>query len=230
MQFDVIIGNPPYQMADGGGEGSSAIPLYHQFVEQAKKLEPKQVVMVIPARWYSGGKGLDEFRDDMLTDGKLAEIHDFQETSLVFPNVNIRGGICFFRWSQSHSGATKVTNYSKDHPPTVLNRQVLESGISTFVRYNEAISILKKVRKFNEETYSNRVQSRNPYGIPSNFEIKKIQLFYLGVAEVLQQIKLFMFRKIKLSLIRTIKTKLKFLYPRLVQEEMSTHILYSLLH
>lgn len=169
MQFDVIIGNPPYQMADGGGEGSSAIPLYHQFVEQAKKLEPKQVVMVIPARWYSGGKGLDEFRDAMLTDGKLAEIHDFQETSLVFPNVNIRGGICFFRWSQSHSGDTKVTNYSKDHPPTTLHRQALETGISTFVRYNEAISILKKVRKFNEETYSNRVQSRNPYGIPSNF-------------------------------------------------------------
>jgi site-specific DNA-methyltransferase (adenine-specific) len=169
MQFDVIIGNPPYQMADGGGEGSSAIPLYHQFVEQAKKLEPKQVVMVIPARWYSGGKGLDEFRDAMLTDGKLAEIHDFQETSLVFPNVNIRGGICFFRWSKSHSGTTKVTNYSKDHPPTTLHRQVLEDGISTFVRYNEAISILTKVRKFNEDTYSNRVQSRNPYGIPSNF-------------------------------------------------------------
>lgn len=169
MQFDVIIGNPPYQMADGGGEGSSAIPIYHKFVEQAKKLEPKQVVMVIPARWYSGGKGLDEFRDAMLTDAKLAEIHDFQETSLAFPNVNIRGGICFFLWSQAHSGDTKVTNYSKDQPPSTVYRQVLETGISTFVRNNEAISILKKVRKFNEETYNNRVKSRNPYGIPSNF-------------------------------------------------------------
>jgi len=169
MQFDVIIGNPPYQMADGGGEGSSAVPLYHRFVEQAKNLEPKQVVMVIPARWYSGGKGLDEFRDAMLTDARLAEMHDFQETSLVFPNVNIRGGICFFRWSQAHSGDTKVTNYSKDQPPTTVYRQVLETDISTFVRNNEAISILKKVRKLNEETYSNRVKSRNPYGIPSNF-------------------------------------------------------------
>ena len=159
MQFDVIIGNPPYQMADGGGEGSSAIPIYHKFVEQAKKLEPKQVVMVIPARWYSGGKGLDEFRDAMLTDAKLAEIHDFQETSLAFPNVNIRGGICFFLWSQAHSGDTKVTNYSKDQPPSTVYRQVLETGISTFVRNNEAISILKKVRKFNEETYNNRVRN-----------------------------------------------------------------------
>jgi len=88
VQFDVIIGNPPYQLSDGGGEGASAIPLYHRFIAEAKKLSPKQLVMVIPARWYSGGKGLDDFRSDMLTDGGLAEIHDFQETNLAFPGVN----------------------------------------------------------------------------------------------------------------------------------------------
>jgi site-specific DNA-methyltransferase (adenine-specific) len=169
MHFDVIIGNPPYQMADGGGEGASAISLYNQFVMQAKKLDPKHLVMVIPARWYSGGKGLDEFRDDMLNDGKLAEIHDFPETDLIFPNVNIRGGVCYFLWAQSHNGLTKVINYSKEHAPSIIFRNVLEDGLDTFVRYNEAISILQKVRRKNEETYDSRVQSRNPFGIPSNF-------------------------------------------------------------
>jgi len=169
MQFDVIIGNPPYQLADGGGEGSSAIPLYHEFVEQAKLLDPKHLVMVIPARWYSGGKGLDGFRDRMLSDGRLAEIHDFPETDLVFPGVNIRGGVCYFRWSQAHTGLARITNYSKDQAPSVAERPVLEPGLSTFVRYNEAISILKKVRAKGEETYDSRVQSRNPFGIPSNF-------------------------------------------------------------
>ena len=169
MKFDVIIGNPPYQLSDGGGEGASAIPLYHQFVTQAKLLEPEQLVMVVPARWYSGGKGLDDFRDAMLTDGKLAEIHDFPETDLVFPGVNIRGGVCYFRWAKIHAGSARVTNYSKSKGPSTTYRDVLEPGLTTFVRYNEAISILKKVRDKGEETYDGRVQSRNPYGIPSNF-------------------------------------------------------------
>lgn len=169
MQFDVIIGNPPYQLADGGGEGASAIPLYHKFVSQAKALEPKQLILVIPARWYSGGKGLDEFRDNMLSDGMLAEIHDFPETDLVFPGVNIRGGVCYFRWEHNHNGLTRVTNYSKEHLPSTSVRNVLEPGLFTFVRYNEAISILKKVREKAEKTYDSRVQSRNSFSIPSNF-------------------------------------------------------------
>lgn len=169
MQFDVIIGNPPYQLADGGGEGASAIPLYHKFVDQAKALEPKQLVMVIPARWYSGGKGLDNFRASMLGDGKLAEIHDYPETELVFPGVNIRGGVCYFRWAQAHEGLTRVTNYSKEHAPVTSVRAVLEPDFSSFIRYNDAIPILSKVREKGEETYDSRVQSRNPFGIPSNF-------------------------------------------------------------
>lgn len=169
MQFDVIIGNPPYQLGDGGGEGASAIPLYHRFVDQAKALDPKQLIMVIPARWYSGGKGLDEFRESMLGDGHLAEVHDFAETSLVFPGVNIRGGVCYFRWSLDRVATARVTNYRKGSAPVVSVRPVLEAGLSTFVRHNEAIQILTKVRAFGEETMSARVQSRNPYGIPSNF-------------------------------------------------------------
>ncbi|WP_026373104.1 Eco57I restriction-modification methylase domain-containing protein [Agrococcus lahaulensis] len=170
MQFDVIIGNPPYQLADGGGEGASAIPLYHRFIEQAKALEPKQLMMVVPARWYSGGKGLDEFRDSMLGDGRLAEIHDFPETDLVFPGVNIRGGVCYFRWSEDHEGPARVTNHRKNGPSLTAVRPVREPGITTFIRFNEAISILNKVRAHGEPTYSSRVQSRNPFGIPSNFE------------------------------------------------------------
>ena len=111
--FDVIIGNPPYQMKDGGGEGSSAVSLYNKFVNQAKVLKPRHIAMIIPARWYTGGRGLNDFRLDMLTDGKLAELHDFAETDLVFPGINIRGGVCYFHWYWMHSGPVRVTNYSK---------------------------------------------------------------------------------------------------------------------
>lgn len=169
MQFDVIIGNPPYQLSDGGGEGASAVPLYHRFVDQAKRLDPRHIVMVTPARWYSGGKGLDDFRRSMLTDGKMAEIHDFPETDMVFPGVNIRGGVSFFRWSEAHMGPTRVVNYSKNAPPLEMTRPLLAAGVDTFVRYNEAVSILEKVRARNEPTMDERVYSRNVFGIPSNF-------------------------------------------------------------
>jgi site-specific DNA-methyltransferase (adenine-specific) len=125
--------------------------------------------MVIPARWYSGGRGLDEFRDEILSEGKIAELHDFPETELVFPNVTIRGGVCYFRWTKDHKGATLISNHSKDHPVSISTRLMLEKGLTTFVRYNEAISILKKVRKFNENTYDQRVLSQNPFGLRSNF-------------------------------------------------------------
>lgn len=169
MKFDIIIGNPPYQLADGGGEGSSATPLYHQFIEQAKKLNPKYLSMIIPARWYSGGKGLNSFRKDMLTDNRLREIHDFPETSMIFPNLNIRGGVCYFLWKRDDMGKVKVVNYSTDSEPNEMERDLLEKNATTFIRYNEAISIMQKVKKFNEKTLETKVQSRNPYGIPSNF-------------------------------------------------------------
>jgi hypothetical protein len=169
MQFDVIIGNPPYQLGDGGGEGSSAIPLYHRFVEQAKALDPRHLIMVVPARWYSGGKGLDDFRESMLSDGLIAELHDYPETDLVFPGVNIRGGVCFFRWTREHNGPARVVNYMKAAEPKESVRPMLEPGASTFVRLNSAVAILAKVRALEEPTMDTRVQSRNPYGIPSNF-------------------------------------------------------------
>ena len=169
MKFDVIVGNPPYQQTDGGGEGASATPLYHYFVDAARSLEPSHIVMVIPARWYSGGKGLDGFRDTMLNDKFVAEIHDYPETDLVFPGVNIRGGVCYFRWSQDHTDVPTVVNYSKRGNPVEQRRSLLIPGASTFVRYNRAISILEKVRAQGEPTYESRVHPRNVFGIPANF-------------------------------------------------------------
>jgi site-specific DNA-methyltransferase (adenine-specific) len=169
MQFDVIVGNPPYQLNDGGGEGASASPLYQKFVTQAVLLSPRALVMVIPARWYTGGKGLDEFRKTMLDEARVEELHDFPETELVFPGVNIRGGVCYFLLSQGQPVETKVVNHFKGRDPVADKRFLRREGIEGLIRYNEAISILEKVGAKSEETYGSRVASRNHFGIPANF-------------------------------------------------------------
>ena len=168
MKFDVIISNPPYQMSDGGGDGSSALPIYQKFVEQAKKLSPRYISMIIPARWYSGGKGLDDFRAEMLSDERMEIIDDFPETSDCFPNINIRGGICYFLWSNSHKGECKVINH-KNGVSNSMTRPLLEKGSDTFIRYNAAVPILQKVKDLKEKTMDELVSSRLPFGIPSNF-------------------------------------------------------------
>lgn len=169
MQFDVIVGNPPYQLNDGGGEGAGATPIYDLFIQQAIKLNPRFLALVIPARWYSGGKGLDEFRKSMLEDTRILEIHDFPETEMVFPGVNIRGGVCYFLWSSAHNGKTKVVNYKKSGEQSIATRALLEDGSQSFIRYNQAVDIYKKVKSKSANFYSDRVASRNPFGIPSNF-------------------------------------------------------------
>lgn len=168
MKFDVIIGNPPYQLSDGGGRDSSAIPLYDKFVIQAMKLSPRYLIMIVPARWYTGGKGLDAFRDKMLNDERLSIIHDFPETKDCFPGLNIRGGICYFKWDSCHQGKSLVVNHVKGEEYT-MERSLKEGKVPMLIRYNKAISILRKVQKFNEETFNNIVSSRNPFGLPSNF-------------------------------------------------------------
>ena len=170
MKFDVIIGNPPYQMSDGGGRDSAAIPLYHLFIQQAKKLQPRYLTMIVPARWYSGGRGLDEFRDEMLHDCKLCEIHDFPETKDCFPGLNIRGGVCYFLWNKENKGPCKVINYSGKEK-VECTRSLLEKGCSVFIRYNKAISIFHKVQKYNEDTFNHFVSSSKPFGMRSNFSL-----------------------------------------------------------
>ena len=169
MTFDVIIGNPPYQLSDGGGRDSGAISLYHRFIQQAKKINPRYITMIIPARWYSGGKGLDDFRDEMLNDKKLAEIHDFPETSDCFPGLNIRGGICYFLWNKENKKDCQIVNYKGGKISSSSIRPLLEPNSDVFVRYNEAIQILRKVKAFKERSFSDSVSARKPFGLDSNF-------------------------------------------------------------
>lgn len=164
MKFDVIIGNPPYQLSDAG-DSTGASPIYHLFVEQAKKLNPRFLCMIIPARWYAGGKGLDTFRGVMLNDERVSQIHDFPETAEVFGGLNIRGGVMYFLWEKDHSGDCKVVSYKGGKVLSTSERPMLEKGADIFIRYNEAISILKKVRKKKEPSFIDFVSRQKPFGL-----------------------------------------------------------------
>jgi len=163
MKFDVIIGNPPYQMNDGGGTGSSAVPLYDKFVENAKKLKPRFLSMIIPSRWFSGGRGLDNFRKNMLTDMSLKELHDFENSSDCFSGVEIKGGVCYFLWDRDYKGDCLVTSHSESKKSSVL-RPLLETGMKNFIRRNESVSIIKKVRKIGEKTFDEIISANDPFG------------------------------------------------------------------
>ncbi len=144
MQFDVIVGNPPYQL-NTDGFGTQARPIYQQFVQQAKALDPRFLCMIIPARWFSGGMGLDEFRESMLNDARLRSINDFLTASDVFPGVGLKGGVCYFLWNRDHPGLCEVTTHFKDWEESTASRPLLESGADVFIRLNEGLPILKKV-------------------------------------------------------------------------------------
>ena len=144
MQFDVIVGNPPYQL-DDGGYGTSAGPIYDLFVGQAKKLSPRYLSMVIPARWFSGGKGLDKFREEMIHDARIRVIEDFPDSSEVFPGVQIKGGVCFFLWERDNPGLTRVSTHDKGVVISTATRPLIEKGADVFIRYNEGLEILRKV-------------------------------------------------------------------------------------
>ncbi len=168
MKFDVIIGNPPYQMSDGGGTGTgSAIPIYNLFVEQAKKLTPRFLCMIIPARWYAGGRGLDRFRDDMLKENRISKLLDHPDSNDCFNGVDISGGICIFLWDRDYIGKCSVMTINNGKIQSEKKRFLLEKGCDTFIRYNEAISILEKVKGFGEATIDSIISSSTPFGLRS---------------------------------------------------------------
>jgi len=173
MKFDVIVGNPPYQLSDGGAQ-ASAIPLYHRFVQQAKKLNPRYLTMIIPSRWFAGGKGLDEFRDEMLNDKRVPKIVDYFDSTECFPNVDISGGVCYFLWDRDNKGECEIKSIRAGQESSMM-RPLLEKGSDTFVRFNEAISIVRKIEKLKEAPFDVLVSSRKPFGVPTNVEVKNKQ-------------------------------------------------------
>ena len=166
MKFDVIVGNPPYQLKDGG-HGSSAAPIYQLFVQQAKKLQPRYMSFIIPSRWFAGGKGLDNFRAEMLSDRRVATLYDYPNASDCFPGVSIEGGVMYFVWDATYDGDVEVHTILNDEELSVMSRPLGE--YDTFIRFNEAIPILRKVQERSEETLDKKVSSRKPFGFPTNF-------------------------------------------------------------
>jgi site-specific DNA-methyltransferase (adenine-specific) len=171
MKFDVIIGNPPYQLQDGGS-GGSAIPIYHKFIQQAKKLDPRFLVMIIPSRWFAGGRGLDEFRQEMLNDTSLKFLADYPISSECFQGVEIKGGVCYFLIDRHHEGKCVVKTIRKDKI-SQLERYLLEDGTDTFIRFNEAIPIFSKVYDKNVDYFSMIVSTLKPFGFRTYFQGSK---------------------------------------------------------
>lgn len=168
MKFDVIIGNPPYQLSDGGNS-ASATPIYQLFVEQAKKLNPRYLTMIIPARWFMGGRGLDSFRNTMLHDDRIRVIHDFPNASDCFPGVEIKGGVCYFLWDRECRGLCQVHSHN-GQAVEITDRPLLENGMETFIRNDTQISILHKVRACNEKSFSEWLNAGRFYGFHTKVE------------------------------------------------------------
>jgi len=194
MQFDVIIGNPPYQMSDGGN-GASAKPIYNLFVEQSLKLKPNYLVMITPSRWFAGGKGLDDYRNKMLSDKHIKVLVDYANAKDCFPNNSIGGGVSYLLWDASWNGKCNVINIngeSRNETTRSLNEYPV------FIRFNDAINIVNKVKSFRQETIEGIISTRNPFGLSSKERghgekkegdvniITSQGSFFIGEKEVLQ--------------------------------------------
>ena len=167
IEFSAVVGNPPYQR-DDGGNGVSASPVYQDFVQAAIKLNPQYVSMITPSRWFAGGKGLDDFRETMLSDHRVSRIVDFPKLYEPFPDVKIRGGISYFLWDRDYDGPCEFQTVQDGKPAGQPVKRYLDE-YDVLVRRNEAVSILKKVVEKNESNLGERVSSRKPFGLPTNY-------------------------------------------------------------
>ena len=171
MQFDAIVGNPPYMEMDGGAQ-ASARPIYQHFVSTAKSLKPNYLSFIMPTRWYAGGKGLDDFRDEMLDDIHIETLYDCVSPEDIFPNTNIRGGVCYFLWNKSYDNIesnVKVVTLEHGKQPVVSQRQLKYSDVDIFIRYSQSIRILEKILKLTKHMLSDYVSSRRPFGLTGYF-------------------------------------------------------------
>ncbi len=171
MKFDVIVGNPPYQLSTAGADnGAQAKPIYNLFVETAKRLKPRYLTMIIPARWFSGGWGLEQFRGSMLGDGRRRVLHDFFDSSDCFPGVQIKGGVCYFLWNRDNAGDCTVISHSGANSD-IATRPLLEPGKKCFIRHNKAVSIYEKVSRIDglEKTFDSIVSPQKPFGLGTSF-------------------------------------------------------------
>lgn len=165
-KFYAVIGNPPYQESDGGHEASAA-PIYHHFVDQAKTIS-ERVSMVTPSRWFSGGKGLNSYRESMISDHHLKTLVDFPKLYEPFPTVKIRGGVSYFIWDSSYEGPCLVQTMEEGKPASPAVKRYLDA-YDVLIRRNEAIPILDKVAKRGEPTLDKRISARKPFGLPTNY-------------------------------------------------------------
>lgn len=163
MQFDVIVGNPPYQLGDGA---SGAVPIYQEFVRTAKALEPRYFTMVTPSRWFAGGNRLDDYRAEMLGDKRIRKIVDYPISSEVFPGVDVGGGISYFLWDAAHNAGCEVTTIRGG-----IKRKVTRDldAYDVFVRDAEALSILEKVLVLSERSMTTLVSRHAAFAFPTNF-------------------------------------------------------------
>lgn len=179
MQFDVVIGNPPYQMTGGAG-GSSDSSIYHLFVEQALRLDPRFLSMVVPSRWLAGGRGMDDFRKTMLTGKHMSHFVDYTKMSAAFPGVDFEGGVGYFLWDRDHQGDCRYTLVLGEDEQLPVIRKLDEFDI--FVRDMRAVTILKKVQKLKEPSVAELVSGDTPFGLATNYSDHKERPFRGSVA------------------------------------------------
>ncbi len=172
MKFDIIVGNPPYTLNDGGGTGSSAMPIYQHFVRQAKTLNPRYMAFIIPSRWFAGGKGLDEFRSEMLADKHLKHLVDYPNADDCFPGVSVEGGVNYFIWDREYDGPCEITTIIANEEVSTMTRPLDE--YDTFIRWNEAVPILRKVQERHEVTLGEKVSNRNPFSLSGKTALDNI--------------------------------------------------------